>query len=198
DLDAAERGLARIVEHGAEDISEADAWQNLGVVRFYRADLRGSVDAYRRARRGYAQLLGAEHPRLGLIDSDIGESLAASGDHEGALAAYEAALRNFEAALPSDHLDFALAYKGRGQVQLELGQVAAARRDLEHALSLHERSPGEPVERADVEFSLARVLLRSGERGRALELARHAQAGLLELGHAGMAASITSWLSEHE
>ena len=100
--------------------------------------------------------------------------------------------------LPPEHGDLALPLKGRGQSRLALGQHAAAIVDLERALELHEANPGEPVERADVEFTLARALLESGEPERAIDLATAAQQRLAELGHAEAALTIRQWILTHD
>jgi tetratricopeptide (TPR) repeat protein len=196
DRERARQGFGRVVDIGVDDLRRAEAWEALGVIRFYSGDMPGSLDAYRRARILRLATLGPEHPSLGILQSNIGESLAASGDHRGALEAYADALALLERVLPPDHADLAFPYKGRAQSRLALGDPAGARVDLERALRLHEANPGEPVERADVEHTLARVLLASGEGTRALELARAAHQRLVDLGHHEAAAAITTWIHE--
>ena len=198
DLDQAEAGFRRVTESELTMLQRGEAWQAIGVIRFYAGDMQASLAAYRRARVELSQSLGPDHPNMGLLDSNIAEALAATGDHTTALAVYADALVILEAALPPDHADLAFPYKGRGQSQLALGQLDAARQDLERALAVHEQHPGEPVERADVEFSLARVLAGGKEHERALSLARDAQARLGSRGQDRLVAKIETWLDEHD
>ncbi|MEM9454508.1 MAG: serine/threonine-protein kinase [Myxococcota bacterium] len=198
DFERASAGFARVVELGSDTVQRAEAWQALGVVRFYQGELEDSLAAYRHARAVFSRTLGPEHHRVGMLDSNIGESLAARGEHQQALAAFGKALDTLERALPPEHPDLAFPYKGRGQSRLALGDRTGARADLERALQLHEQDSGEPVERADLEFSLARALDEDQERERARALAESAYARLLEHGHDDAAATIMAWRDKNE
>jgi len=198
DLDAAHAGFVRVTQTSIDDLRRAEAWDAVGVVRFYQGDIPGSLEAYREARPLLEATLGPDHPRVGISISNIGESLAASGDHESALSSFADALEILERALPPDHTELALPYKGRAQSRLALGQVDGARADLERALSLYTANAGEPVERADVEFSLARVLDDAGEHQRASELAEAARQRLDGHGHGERAAEISAWVARHD
>ncbi|MEM7157760.1 MAG: serine/threonine-protein kinase [Myxococcota bacterium] len=197
DLDGARRSFERVIEIGADDRRRAEAWEALGVIRFYQADMPGSLEAYRRARTYRLASFGPEHPSVGVLDSNTGETLAALGDHQGALESFSKALDLLERTLPPEHADLALPFKGRAQSRLALGDAAGARIDLERALLLHEANPGEPVERADVERTLAEVLLELGERERALLVAEDAHARLREHGQDEAAATLATWIDEH-
>jgi tetratricopeptide (TPR) repeat protein len=175
---------------------QADAHEALGVVRFYAGDFPGSLDAYARALELRLRVLDAEHPKIAILHSNIGESKAALGDHEGALTAYSMAITTLERRLPADHFDLAFPLKGRGQSRLALGDAAAAQADLERALALHEANPGEPLERADVEFSSARALAELGEVSSARALAEHARDRYLALDQPERAAAIDRWLAQ--
>ncbi|PRQ09704.1 Serine/threonine-protein kinase PrkC [Enhygromyxa salina] len=197
ELQQAEAGFTRVTTTVTDAAVLADAWEALGVVRFYRANFSGSIAAYERALDHRLAIVGAEHPDVGLLRANLGESLAAVGDHQGALAAYAEALEILTTAWPADHSDLAIPYKGRAQSRLALGDPAGARVDLERALALHEANPGEPIEHADVEFSLARALLELGERERALTLAVAAQRRFDGLGQPESVATIAAWLADH-
>lgn len=196
DLEGARERFARIASVTTDAVRQGEAWDALGVICFYLDDIPGSLDAYRRAETSYMAAFGEDHPTLGLLSSNIGESLAASGDHQGALEAYARALRLLERNLREDHPDLALPYKGRGQTKLALGNPRGARSDLERALALHEANPGEPIERADVEFALARALFAMGEHERASELATVAHHRFDEAGYVNRAHDITAWLDQ--
>ena len=96
--------------------------------------------------------------------------------------------------LPPEHPNLALPYNGRGQARLARGRYAEARADLEHALELQAASPGEPLEQADIEFSLARALVELDEDDRARELAEQARSRYRELGQNNQAQDIDAWL----
>jgi serine/threonine protein kinase/Tfp pilus assembly protein PilF len=194
EFERAEAGFAHVAANATEELVLADAWEALGVVRFYRADFAGSIAAYERALDHRLATLGPEHPDVGLLRANLGESLAAIGDYQGALAAYAEALALLTRALPAEHLDLAVPYKGRGQARLALGDPDGARVDLERALALHEANPGEPIERADVEFSLARTLHELGERDDAFVLANAALQRYHDLGQPESVADISAWL----
>ncbi len=197
DFDEAERAFTRATRAGVRATLLANAHEALGVVYFYRGDFRTSVSHYRRALALRQQQVGDEHPELAILYSNIGESLAALHEYDTALEAFVDCLAILERKLPADHPDLAFPLKGRGQVRLALGSAALAAVDLERALALHEKHPGEPLERADVEFSLARALAELGEWARAEALARSAQARYLDLNQSERANDIASWLTIH-
>lgn len=198
DLKRAAQGAERVLDIGADDLRRAEAWEMLGVIRFYQRDMSASLDAYRRALPYHLATRGSDHPTVGMNYSNTGETLVALGDHAGAQTAFADALTILERALPAEHLDLALPYKGRAQSRLALGEPELAVVDLERALSLHVRTPAEPLERADVEFTLAQALALTGAQRRARELAVTAQQRLAELGQVERAATIDSWILEHD
>ncbi|MCA9696755.1 MAG: tetratricopeptide repeat protein, partial [Myxococcales bacterium] len=194
DLDGAEQAFTRAAGPGVSPYHLPDAQEALGVIAFYRGDYRGSIAAYQRALALRRRQVGDDHPELAILHSNLGESFAALQEYDEALAAFDRSLTLLERSLPADHPDLALPLKGRGQVRLALGSPALAAVDLERALSLHTQHPGEPLERADVEFSLALALAALGEDPRADELARSAQAHFLELQQDERADEIARWL----
>jgi tetratricopeptide (TPR) repeat protein len=136
---------------------------------------------------------------VGLVHSNIGESLAASGDHHGALEAYAKALDILSRTLPPEHPDLAYPLKGRGQSRLALGDLPGALLDLERAAALYDNTDAaDPVERADVEFSLAKVHRALGEEARARTWATAARQRLLDLEQTDRPAEITAWLDKTE
>jgi tetratricopeptide (TPR) repeat protein/predicted Ser/Thr protein kinase len=198
DLDAAAAAFERASERGTDDMRVSEALENRGVIAFYRGEFDDSIVRYRNALELRVATQGPEHPSVGLLYSNLGESQAALGDHEAALESYAHALELLSHSLPPDHLDLAFPYKGRGQSRHALGQHTGAILDLEHALALHLASPGEPVEQADVEFTLARMLDAQGEHARARTLVERAKTRLLDLGHTERAADLLHWLDTHD
>jgi hypothetical protein len=195
DLDAAADASARAARPGVAAGDRAAALEGLGVIAFLRGDIRGSVEHYRAALALREQQLGDEHPELAILHSNLGESLAALHEYDAALLEFDRCIALLQRTLPDGHLDFAFPYKGRGQVRLALGSPALARLDLERALALHEQHPSEPLERADVEFSLARALVELGEREAGEALARTAQTHYLEVQQTERADEIAAWLA---
>ncbi|WP_052554092.1 protein kinase domain-containing protein [Enhygromyxa salina] len=175
---------------------QADAHEAIGVLNFYANDFPGSLAAYAKALELRSAVLAADHPTLAILHSNIGESKAALGDHAGALAAYSHAIATLERRLPPDHFDLAFPLKGRGQSRLASGDAASARVDLERALALHQANPGEPLEWADVEYSLAQAHAQLEDRASARTLAEQARARYLALEQADRAAEIEQWLAQ--
>lgn len=198
ELERAARHANNVVKNVSDDQRQAEGWEALGLIRFYQGDMPGSLDAYRRSLPYQLSTFGPKHPNVGTLYSNMGESLVALGDHESAGTAFADALAILEPALPPGHSDLAFPYKGRAQSRLALGDLKAAIADLEHALSLHEGNPGEPVERADVEFTLARALAKTGKHDRALALAVVARQRLADLGQSEQAETISSWIRTHD
>jgi tetratricopeptide (TPR) repeat protein len=172
----------------------ADTYEALGAVRFYQSDYRASIPAYERALELRRSVLAEDHPLIANLYANIGESQVALGEYEAAELAFARALELLERRLPAEHPNLALPYKGRGQAKLARGRYAEARADLEHALELQAASPGEPLERADIEFSLARALVELDEDNRARELAEQARSRYRELGQGDQAQDIDAWL----
>ena len=192
---AAARSAFRAAADSNDASMAVEAWNNLAVIEFFAREYPASLRAYRRAVELATVSRGPSHPSIGVLYSNIGESLAGSGDHEGALDSYRQALAILTSALPPDHIDFAFPYKGRAQSRLALGDPTGALVDLERALELHELNPNEPLDRADVEFTLAKVHRALGDEARAREWASTARTRLLEIGQAEQAAAIDDWLA---
>jgi serine/threonine protein kinase/tetratricopeptide (TPR) repeat protein len=186
--------IARERNHERWPEALADTYEALGAVRFYQGDYRASIPAYERALELRRSALAEDHPLIANLYANIGESQVALGEHEAAEAAFARALELLERRLPAEHPSLALPYKGRGQAKLARGRYAEARTDLEHALELQAASPGEPLERADIEFSLARALVELDEDDRARELAEQARSRYRELGQGNQAKDIDAWL----
>ena len=157
-----------IRELGSEHLELADLHEARGVFAYFAEDYAGSLIDYRKALEIREAKLGTsaeDNELLALTHSNIGESLAALGRHDAALAAYGDALERVERRLGPEHALAALPLKGRGLAQLHLGQVEPAIESLERALAIHEANPGEPIEAADTRLALARALERSDNPG---------------------------------
>jgi tetratricopeptide (TPR) repeat protein/predicted Ser/Thr protein kinase len=203
DLKAAEQLLDEVIaarEREPERWPEllADTHELRGAVLFYRGDHRGSIQAYERALELRRAVLGVHHPLLGNLHANIGEAQVALGEHDAARASFALALASLEQSLPNDHPSLALPYKGRGQSSLALGDYQAALEDLERAHALQSNGPGEPLELADIEFSLARALSEVGQVSRARELATKARDRYRAVDQSELARKIDIWLEQKQ
>ncbi len=181
--------------YGPDHVDVAAALNNLGEI--FRAEHRlpEAIENYRAA--------AAIWERRGAVD--LAEALVNIGDIEreqGQLTLAEADLRRamatLEAALGRGHPRLAIALVGHGRVLLEQDQAAPAVEDLTRALALLDAHPGDPMQRAECQFALARGLRAlDREPARVRALARDAIAGFAAAGpvHADRASAVAAWLA---
>lgn len=195
-LDAALVVYAR--ELGPDHELLAELHEARGVLGFFAGQQLAAIASYEAALRIRADVSGPEHPGAARLHSNIGESQLALGQLDAARSSFARSLSILTRTLPADHPDLALPFKGRGQAALAAGQPAEAIADLERALGLLLTSGGEPLELADVRFSLARALRAGGERPptRARTLAREARADFASVHMDDRVATIDAWLRE--
>ncbi len=181
-------------ELGSEHEGLVDLHEARGVLRFFTGDLEGSIEDYDVALRMGVAVLPEDDPTLARLHSNKGESEAALGRLEPARHSFGRALELYARTLPSDHPELALPLKGRGQVALASGRLESAIADLERALELV--SEGEPLETADIRFSLAQALYARGGRPEdALAFARRAREGFRQSGVEERSDEIDRWLA---
>jgi serine/threonine-protein kinase len=97
------------------------------------------------------RLLGPEHPALAIALIGRGELRRRRGEPALALADYERVL----AIVPERSQDAAYAASGAGMCRLALGERAAARELLAHAVELHKEFGSAPADLAEAERALA-------------------------------------------
>jgi eukaryotic-like serine/threonine-protein kinase len=109
---------------------------------------------------------------------ELAQIETATGDHAGALATFRKSLAEDEKDLGPEHPNLVVDLLMLGEAQLDGKDFAAARSTLERADRICERADLSPYMIADVRFVFAKALWieRPGERERALELARKAEA----------------------
>lgn len=175
----------------------AELHEARGVLRYFVGDPAGSLASYQEALRIQLEVSGPEHPTTARLRSNLGESLLALGRLDEAGESFALALAIHARTLPADHPALALPLKGRGQVALAQGRAREAVDDLERALSLQLAQGGEPLEIADLQFSLAQALTaRDGARpARAAALARQAREGFEHRDMRERVAAIDAWLA---
>lgn len=183
-------------ELGPDHEKLAELHEARGVLRFFNEDVPGSIESYRAALTIARATVGAAHPSLARLHSNLGESQAALGRLEQARESFAQALEIYERTLPADHPELALPLKGRGQVALASGRSAEAVEDLERALQLQVATGAEPLEIADIRFSLAQALVASeGSRSAHAEaLAEQARDGFDRLQLSERARAVETWL----
>jgi hypothetical protein len=111
----------------------------------------------------------------------------------------ERALIITEATYGAEHLETAWTLGELGDIDVELGEPAAALVRLERALLIFEAHPGNQNGEATTRFALARALLTTGgDSERAKLQAEAAREGFRELEHAGAEnlLAVEGWLAE--
>lgn len=163
-------------ELGREDVELANLYEARGVLRYFEGDITGSLEPYATALTIIEATVGPASSPAARLHSDIGESQLALGKLDAAIERFGRALAIQAHHLPEDHPSLALPLKGRGQARLAAGQAELAVGDLERALDLQLTAGAEPLEIADLRFSLARALAQarddheSKQRTRALAM----------------------------
>ncbi|MEM7156771.1 MAG: protein kinase [Myxococcota bacterium] len=164
-----------------------------GTLRYFQGDFTGALTSYRESLALQRSILDAQDEELGVLHSNIGETLLALERHNEAIESFDRALAILE--LTPDHPRLALPLKGRGLARLTTGAAAAAVDDLARALTVHEGSGGEPIEVAEVEFGLARALVEAETAGpRPRQLARAARKRFSDLDLVDRVEAIDQWL----
>jgi serine/threonine protein kinase/tetratricopeptide (TPR) repeat protein len=162
---------------------------NLGEVYTKQGDYARAIETLERARILWEGSLGPAHPKVALALYNLGEATRRRGSPDQALPYYARALAIDEKAFGADHPDVAMVLTGIGETELALGHASAATPPLERALAFRAaHSGGDPMERADTEFALARALVAGGSTGggaRAKALATHASEGYAMSGARG-------------
>jgi tetratricopeptide (TPR) repeat protein len=171
----------------------------VGALRFLRKDFTGSLAAYEAALPILRAAVGGKHTIVGLLQSNIGETLLALGRAEAAQTEFEHALKILDQSVGPDHANLAFPLKGLGLARLGRGQPGLALAPLERALALQTQSgaAADPQELAEIRWGLARALDALGrEPARVRALAEAAASGYRSLGSESSerASEIDRWL----
>jgi tetratricopeptide (TPR) repeat protein len=186
ELEQAERsfGEARRLARTLDDtLLGARASNNLASVAHLRGQPEMALMLYREALLGY-QRLG---DRRGTAETyhNLGLSFRQIAAWNDAEAAATQALRHAE--IVGERSLLALAIMGRAELELERGEHAVARRELERAARLAAEA-GDELGRAEGERLMALLALREGDPGAALQQAERGRATAMDLGSALLAA----------
>jgi tetratricopeptide (TPR) repeat protein len=119
------------------------------------------------------------------------------GRHADALTACDEALAIDSAILDPEHTAIGRVLRCRGRALVGLGRGPGAVPILERALAILTRRSQDPLETAGAEAPLARALWTSGQRTRALDLARKARAAYAAAtGRQRQVDELDRWLAE--
>ena len=171
---------------------------NIGTYSHLLGQYQAAATAFRASLEALETRLGPDNEDVATAASNLGESLLALGRSQQARPYFERAIRILEAQRGPKHFGLAYPLKGLGLVMLAEGRPQAAVALLERALNLTPAETGDPQERAEISWGLARALRQSGgSRGRSNALARDARALYEGLGSVWgpRIAEIARWLA---
>jgi tetratricopeptide (TPR) repeat protein len=194
--DLYERGLElRIAALGNDHRDVGTSHNNLGGLLMDMGEDAAATRHLEEALANYETSLGKDHADLAYPLSNLGELATRRADFAQAIAYCERALDLEEAATSADDPDLAYDLTCLGEARLGQGDVDAARAVLERAMKLR-AGKVDAGEKARTRFALAQALWRSGDRGRARELAETAQKELAGAGDAWtkLSAKVRQWL----
>jgi tetratricopeptide (TPR) repeat protein len=131
--------------------------------------------AFSRSHRIATERLGANHPDVGRVTSNLALLEEDEGRFEKARDGYRAALKILEASQPAEGMAVASAITGLSLVELGLGDLVNARAHGERALALKQQLLGrETIEVAGAISNLANIDVTKGDLARAEEGYRQA------------------------
>jgi tetratricopeptide (TPR) repeat protein len=148
---------------------------NLANHMAYAEDFVGAVEDNRRALAILHEAIGPDHPWSAIALANQSQYLFRLGRFDEALDAASRALAHFEREGDPTGYRKAFPLRTLGLCYLALGRLAEARATLERAVSIREALEKTPLRLGEVHFPLARALYETGERSRALALARKAR-----------------------
>jgi tetratricopeptide (TPR) repeat protein len=196
--EASERALAIFqAKLGREHPNVAIALTNTAKLAQRQRQYDRALDLDRRAIAILEASLGPEHPTLAIALTDLGRTLTARGEYREALASHERALSIQEKRYGPDEPPDCDPLLGMANAYLGLNDVAKAIETLERALRV-QGDAADPLERAGVQFSLARAVW-ARDRRRAGDLATAAADAYAKLSPArdDELAEVRAWLDAH-
>jgi eukaryotic-like serine/threonine-protein kinase len=165
---------------------------------FYEVrDFERAATLYERALEIYERALGPEHRNVAGCLADLAAIDYELGEYPRAQARYERALQILEGALGPEHDDLAVPLVGLARLASDQGRFEQAVALAERAVRVSEAAVA-PDRIAASRFALARILWDApgGDRTRALEMARTAEAGFRNApGTAEAMAEVAAWLA---
>jgi serine/threonine protein kinase len=148
---------------------------NLANHHAYGGDFESAVEEGARSLAILEQTVGANHPWTALRLGNLAQFLFRAGRVEEAQGAALRALATLERETDPRGVFVTLPLRTLGLCHLAQARFEEARATLERAVVIREAVLRAPLRLAEVHFPLARALYETGERERALTLARQAQ-----------------------
>jgi eukaryotic-like serine/threonine-protein kinase len=183
---------------GAGHALLAEAHGMVGVVEFRRERYDASLAAYQSALDIQRRHLGSDAPMVGVTELNLAETLTRLGRHAEALVAFDRAERILTGSPYDVPPIMAVLWKGRGVALWARRDRKGAVDALERSLTLFAAQPGQDLERAEAQWTLAQALTVNprGASPRARDLAGEARRIFAASGAAGErpARDIAAWL----
>ena len=175
------------------------ALNNLGFAKIDMEEPGEALPYFQQALEMCQKVAGSDHELNGRILGGIGDAHLNQNKLDEAQTYFRRALTVREKALGPKHPELLLPLIGLGKVELKRGAAASAKAPLERALAIANGSPGNEVEAAEIQMSLAKVAWAAGDRRRAVELAVIARDGYAKGGGSAKngLAEATAWLGQH-
>ncbi|MFT7620965.1 MAG: CHAT domain-containing protein/Tfp pilus assembly protein PilF [Myxococcota bacterium] len=146
---------------------------NQGALAKQLGDASGAERLFRRAVKANSEVLGPDHPQVGLAHSNLGSTLGDLGRWKEAIASYQLALRVLESGLGAEHEEVAKLLNNLGWTFERDGRAAEAIPLYERALAIQKKVPGasHPTTAATL-ANLGAALWRTGDVKRGERLTR--------------------------
>lgn len=152
-----ERQLSDLYKEASADnhlANQGRIEQILGVIQSYRGNLNISIHHYERARAFFAQV--NNRLRIAICDLNLGEVYRYKGDFNRARSLYE---KSYEASKILGNIENqAFAIANKGQMLLSMGQLAAAKVDLQESYQLTLLFAPESDERTSLQCEIHHAL----------------------------------------
>jgi tetratricopeptide (TPR) repeat protein len=185
---------------GEHDPFAAAFISNAGLIAYDERRWRDADAAFEEALRIFN---GAKRPDayafyIGVIETQLGDSLLAQGKAKEAQHRYQSALAHIESSVGTDHPQLVLTLTGLGRSELALGAVASARRVLARAVEIGKAGSGSPFDLAAAQFAWARAETAAGiPKAQLREVVLKAEAALNTAGRSTrpVLRDIERWLS---
>lgn len=175
--------------------------ESLGALLYERGDDLAGLAELRAAVRILERALAPDHNSLLLTRNLLAQQLCALERFDEAEAEFRTVIEAAGDTLEPEHWVLITARTGQGAIALKRGELAGARRILEHQWSLYGRGPSlQNLTRARTALTLAQALWHEpAQRRRALELVRGVSDDETVMGLAGprLRGQIERWLATH-
>ncbi|KIG18107.1 Serine/threonine protein kinase [Enhygromyxa salina] len=118
------------------------------------------------------RVLGEDHPTVAELEHELGVALVGIGQHRQAQALLRKSLATRERILAPDHRDIAASLAAYAHALVASHEYAEAKQLLDRFRAMEDASSPALFDRAQVRLDLAQVLVATGQRAQAIELAR--------------------------